>query len=92
MSRTNATFSLLNYKYIFFSGQPVISVAINIGCYRYPDKTVIPVSINKKKKLLKLCQGLVSFLLMTALAGRLIETLPNCRTLESLGQEIETLL
>ena len=29
---------------------------------------------------------------MTALAGRLIETLPNCRTLESLGQEIETLL
>ena len=29
---------------------------------------------------------------MTALVGQLIETLPNCRTLESLGQETETLL
>ena len=53
-SKQLAKFNLLNYKYIFFySFRPTN----NIGCYRYADKTVMPVfykymknKINKKNK------------------------------------------
>ena len=54
-SKQLAKFNLLNYKYIFFySFRPTN----NIGCYRYADKTVMPVfykymknKINKKNKI-----------------------------------------